>query len=102
VFYWSLECTVGQRLARSGANSRNQHTATLLPNGKVLVAGGNISGVGSVLAELYDPAEGTWSAAPSLATARAAHTATLLSNGKLLLVGGFSTSAPTATAEIYW
>ena len=49
-----------------------------------------------------DPAEGTWSAAPSLATARAAHTATLLSNGKLLLVGGFSTSAPTATTEIYW
>jgi len=40
-----------------------------------------------------DPAEGIWSAAPSLATARAAHTATLLSNGKLLLVGGFSTSA---------
>ena len=47
------------------------HTATLLPYGKVLVAGGNGNG-GSGLssAELYDPATGTWTATGSLGTAR--------------------------------
>src|SRR5438094_168165 len=45
------------------ATARTFHTATLLPNGKVLVAGG-----GNNSAELYDPASGTWSATGSLAT----------------------------------
>ena len=65
------------------------HTATLLPNGKVLVAGGfDISGNALASAELYDPASGTWTATGSLATARAYHTATLLPNGKVLVAGG--------------
>src|SRR6266480_340416 len=55
------------------ATARNGHTATLLPNGKVLVAGG-----GNNSAELYDPVSGTWSATGSFATARTFHTATLL------------------------
>jgi WD40 repeat protein len=65
------------------------HTATLLPNGKVLVAGGADNN-GKVLAtaEIYDPASGTWTATASLATARNGHTATLLPNGKVLVVGG--------------
>src|SRR2546430_239890 len=51
--------------------ARDSHTATLLPNGMVLVAGG--FGVSGVLAsaELYDPASGTWMATGSLNTARA-------------------------------
>ena len=69
--------------------ARSRHTATLLPNGKVLVAGGFEGGVGALSsAELYDPASGTWSATGSLTTARAYHTATLLPNGKVLVVGG--------------
>ena len=48
------------------------HTATLLPNGKVLVAGG-YDGTISASAELYDPASGTWTATGSLATARISH-----------------------------
>ena len=56
------------------------HTATLLPNGKVLVVGDT--------AELYNPATGTWTITGSLATARAAHTATLLSSGKVLVTAG--------------
>ena len=58
------------------------HTATLLPNGKVLVAGGN-----GTSAELYDPALGTWTPTGNLNTVRFGHTATLLPNGKVLLAG---------------
>ncbi|MFN2514069.1 MAG: Kelch repeat-containing protein, partial [Pyrinomonadaceae bacterium] len=66
---------------------RGEHSATLLPNGKVLVAGGfNRGVVGS--AELYDPVAGTWSFTGNLNVARADHTATLLPNGKVLVAGG--------------
>ena len=52
------------------ATARYRHTATLLPNGKVLVAGGYNSTCGYLAsAELYDPATGTWTATGSLATA---------------------------------
>ena len=50
--------------------ARDRHTATLLPNGKVLVAGGYGNGGVLTSAELYDPASGTWSATGSLTTAR--------------------------------
>ena len=83
-------------------DARAGHTATLLPNGMVLVAGGFNYGIGGYLAsaELYDPASGTWSATGSLITARAGHTATLLSNGKVLIAGG-SSGEPLASAELY-
>jgi N-acetylneuraminic acid mutarotase len=68
------------------------HTATLLPNGKVLMVGGEFSGS----AELYDPATGTWSVAGSLNTVHVDHTATLLPNGKVLVAGGY-----TNRAELY-
>ena len=64
------------------------HTATLLPNGKVLVAGGYLEAASLASAELYDPATGTWSATGSLATGARNHTATLLPNGKVLVAGG--------------
>ena len=68
---------------------QSSYTATLLPNGKVLVVGGFTSFNGILAsAELYDPASGTWSATGSLATARSYHTATLLPNGKVLVVAG--------------
>ena len=70
------------------ATARLDHTATLLPNGKVLVAGGIERHQRLASAELYDPASGTWTATGSLATARIAHTATLLPNGKVLVAGG--------------
>jgi hypothetical protein len=80
-------------------------TATLLPNGKILIAGGQDSG-GTLLpsAELYDPGTGTFSKLPnfvqtgSMHSPRAQHTATLLSNGKVLLVGS---SGETASAELF-
>src|SRR5262249_22452843 len=62
---------------------RARHTATLLANGKVLIAGG-----GSSSAELYDPATGTFPATGSMSTARGAGIATLLNDGKVLIAGG--------------
>src|SRR5207247_1791833 len=65
---------------------RIYHTATLLKNGRVLVAGGE-SGSSPTLAsaELYDPARGAWRATASMADARSDHTATLLRDGKVLV-----------------
>src|SRR5438309_10268023 len=62
--------------------ARSAHTATLLPNGKVLVAGGNNS-ARLTSAELHDPSTGVWTTTGSLNTARASHTATLPPNGKV-------------------
>src|SRR6266436_503421 len=83
-------------------NARFLHTATLLPNGKVLVAGG--SGITGILAnaELYNPASGTWTATGSLNTARWEHTATLLPNGKVLVAGGRDSSfIVSSSPELY-
>ena len=83
--------------------ARENHTATMLNNGKVLLAGGfDGSNSASATAELYDSAAGTFSATGSLNTARENHTATLLNNGKALIVGGFdSSNSATASAELY-
>ena len=71
--------------------ARADHTATLLPDGKVLVAGG--MGRSFASAELYDPASGTWTATGSLKSHAVSHTATLLPNGKVLVAGGVQTVA---------
>jgi hypothetical protein len=73
----------------------------LLPNGKVLVAGGSISWSNrTTSAELYDPVADTWTTTGSLNTPRDEHTATLLPNGKVLVAGGFNTFYLTG-AELY-
>src|SRR5262249_43188083 len=59
------------------ATARDTHTATLLPNGKVLVAGGYNYPNTLASAELYDPANGTWTTTGVLVTGRSGHTATL-------------------------
>lgn len=78
------------------------HTATLLPNCKVLVAGG-VGGlippvVARNFAELYDPATGVWSITGNLNLARSSHTATLLPDGKVLAAAG---AAAFTSAELF-
>lgn len=74
--------------------ARTGHTATLLPNGKVLIAGGYTGSVQLASAELYDPATGTFARTGDMTTPRAGNTAVLLPNGKVLIEGGVS-------AELY-
>ena len=81
--------------------ARSSHTATLLPNGVVLIAGGLGDGTYLASAERYDPATSTWSAADTLTTARSYHTATLLPNGKVLVAGGYNDGSYLASTELY-
>ena len=84
---------------------RSDHTATLLNNGKVLIAGGsNVSAAGLNgfnTAELYDPVAKTFAASHgTMSTTRTRHTATLLLDGTVLLAGGDNSTTVT-TADIY-
>ena len=85
--------------------ARTSHTATILPNGKVFVAGGFH---GSCLdsAEVYDPSFNTWTTLSSMKTARRFHTQTTLPNGKVLVTGGSQitnvvSSIDLNSAELY-
>jgi WD40 repeat protein len=82
---------------------RQQHTATLLPNGKILVAGGVGNPTPLTSAELYDPPAGTFTFTGSMNSGRYGHTATLLRNGKVLFAGGCcdSLGAVLTSAELF-
>jgi hypothetical protein len=85
-------------------NAREFHTATLLANGKVLVAGSGhqdgycINGISS--AELYDPVANSFALNGAMTIGRYAQTATLLPNGKVLMTGGFSSDSDCPGAGI--
>jgi len=84
------------------------HSATLLADGRLLVAGGVKSAGGTAAADLFDPATSTWTAAAPMGTMRSSHTATRLPDGRVLVTGGSTVSTSTsqgyvnnASAEIY-
>jgi hypothetical protein len=87
------------------STARNEHTATRLADGRVLIVGGNDAEAHSVAtAEIYDPTSGTFGSTGSMAVARGFHTATLLADGRVLITGGCPTgwNGPfVASAEIY-
>ena len=116
----------GGTFSETGAMAvgRGDHTATLLMNGEVLIAGGFASALGiQQSAELYNPATGTFRPTGSMTMPRFGHTATLLKDGRVLIAGGGTPVIPlpppvcppppstapciekltqsTATAEIY-
>jgi Galactose oxidase, central domain/Kelch motif len=85
--------------------SRYGHSATLLPNGEVLVAGGTSPGAGTLTsAEVYNPSTGVWKTTGSLHVSRAQATA-VLENGEVLTAGGYNLSngveTVLASAEVY-
>jgi hypothetical protein len=92
----SLVTTAKMKLPRSG------HTATLLPDDRVLIAGGMIR-EGEFLseAEIYNLANETFEFTGTMSIKRFGHTATLLPNGKVLVTGGWTENQPTGGAEIY-
>jgi hypothetical protein len=92
----------------SMATARAFHTATLLADGRVLIAGGDPSGwnFNSLIAsaEIYDPSTGTFSATGSLIVGRAWQTATLLADGRVLITGGggdYTNRSFLASAALY-
>lgn len=80
---------------------RAAHTATPLPDGRILVAGGFTEAGSRRGAEVYDPATGEFAPLPPMGTTRHSHTATLLPDGRVLLAGGYGQDGTLATAELY-
>ncbi len=87
--------------------ARIDHTATLLSNGEVLVAGGDNNTEGYLSsAELYNPSTGKWMLTGSMTVPREGHDAVLLQNGEVLVAGGLNGTTccgapPLASAELY-
>ncbi len=110
VLYFSLSSLSSAVLAATWSatgrmiTARTGLTATMLPDGEVLVAGGaeNFNDNPAFnSAELYNPSTGVWSATGSMIGARAWHNATLLHSGKVLVSGGWNNGDALSSAEIY-
>jgi Bacterial Ig-like domain/YDG domain/Immunoglobulin I-set domain len=85
-----------QMVSATMSTARSGHTATLLSNGTVLIAGGDTAGT----AEIFDPTAGTFSSAVlTLATPRTGHTATLFAGDNVLLAGGGTDSMEWFTSS---
>ena len=93
---WSVTGSMHQ--ARSGLNGEGA-SATLLPDGQVLIAGGEDANFNLLSsAELYNPATGTFTSTGSMTTPRVGQSATVLTDGQVLVAGG---TGATAAAELY-
>ena len=88
-----------QWIAQPGsAGARSDHTATLLPDGRVLVVGGVGAGLTAAsAAEVYDPVAKQWRPTAAMHALRAHHTATLLPDGRVLVAGGLDPASESFT-----
>src|SRR5260370_20398165 len=93
-------CNSGTRTGRMAA-ARDGFTATLLPDGTVLAAGGGDPYAILASAELYDPVAGTWSGTEPMSTLRDIHVAARLSDGRVLVAGGFNGGGGLSPAQPY-
>src|SRR5213593_933619 len=87
-------------LVGSMSQFRRVHTATLLTNGQVLVAGGTPFAEAAT-SEIYDPFTTTWTNSGPLTRGRAFHTATLLQDGRVVVTGGQTANQLLASTELY-
>lgn len=81
--------------------ARKNHTSTLLPNGMVLIAGGDSNPTALNSVEIYVPEKNGSTLMPAMNSARYSHTATLLSDGTVLVTGGRGASGTLNSAELY-
>lgn len=96
----TVPTAAGWTVTGSMTRARGDHSATLLPDGRVLVAGGSAFTPAS--AEIYDPGTGSWSATGDMTVGRPrGHTATLLPDGTVLVVGGDVEDNAIKSAELY-
>ena len=97
--------TSWQQYPKFLSKKRRAHTANLLPNGQILVAGGSDGPVSLSSAELFDMETGEWSSAGSMKMGHSNHSATLLPNGTVLVAGGFKSQSSTVAtnySELYF
>lgn len=81
--------------------ARKNHTSTLLPNGMVLIAGGDSNPTAMNSVEIYVPEKNGSTLMPAMNSARYSHTATLLPDGTVLVTGGRGAAGTLNTAELY-
>jgi N-acetylneuraminic acid mutarotase len=85
----------------AATSKRFDHTATLLPSGEVLIAGGKDQAV-LITSVTFDPDAGQWLAPPTMLSERSRHSATLMPSGAVLIAGGVKSSSETLnTADLY-
>ena len=98
----SSEADEGDVIVASANSAQNSHSATLLTNGRVLVAGGWSGTTAIATADLFDPDARTWMAAAPLLTPRIFHAATRLSDGRVLVTGGWDNNGDIlSSAEVF-
>ncbi|CAF3228419.1 unnamed protein product [Rotaria socialis] len=94
-------CAPGWTNTGSMNNARYDHTASVLTNGKVLVAGGSYGSAPMNSTELYDPSTGVWTVTGSMNNARHLHTAPVLISGEVLVAGGSYANQAMNSTELY-